>query len=228
MARHQVGQQPADRADEVLAELAVVLEQVGQRLRALVELPPPVAPVAAALRARGDYWTLTYRDSELLLRDSRGLQHLSRLLARPNEPVHALELVRGVPSGQRSADPDAPTRAEADAGPVLDRAARTAYRRRLAELEQEDGADEDLLLERELLEAELRRATALHGRERRLSDPAERARIAVTKAIRSALSTVLAHDAEVGTHLVRCVQTGTFCRYCVEPVVLPQQAARVR
>lgn len=234
---HQTDNQEStlERVSSLLDQLDTVLMRIDRRLQALVPpaaaaaRPPARAPAAAVLTPQGDYWALAYGEHELLVKDCRGVQHLARLLARPNEEVHVLELVRGSVGGRmRRRNDDRPDGVEGAAGPVLDRTARAAYRRRLAELEADDDAsDAEQWLERELLEAELRRATALHGRDRTFSDPVERARVAVTKAVRHAIRGVQARDAELGHHLERAVRTGTLCSYVVEPVVIvPTQRYR--
>lgn len=217
-------EQVADRLDR----LVTVLERMQDRLMALDALlersrsavPPSTT---ATLRPRGDYWELRYQGRELLVRDSRGVRHLARLLAEPNRPVHALELVRGA-AGRPGVLDDVPFGREGDVGPVLDPAARRAYRERLRVLEQ-DLQDEpagtarsaSMRAEHDALRAELARATALLGRDRRMGDPAERARSAVTKAIKSVIASTAERERVIGAHLARCVRTGTFCSYCVEP-----------
>jgi hypothetical protein len=60
------------------------------------------------------------------------------------------------------------------------------------------------------------------GRDRRAASEAERARVNVTRAIRSTLSRIEQHDKTVGGQLKASVRTGTFCLY--EPV--PGRATR--
>jgi hypothetical protein len=105
---------------------------------------------------------------------------------------------------------------------VLDERALAAYRRRLSELD-EDIADaraandpvraERSEAERDALVAELGRATGLGGRVRRAGSASERARAAVTKAVRRAVRDISAADAEIGAHLAEHVTTGTHCSY---------------
>ena len=229
-------QEPSlERIETLLDRLGSVLARIDQRLQTTGATPPTqsaptAAPLPAVLRPQGDYWSLSYGGRHVLVKDCRGVQHLSRLLARPNEPVHVLELVRGVEGPRRGGVGAAgPVALEGGAGPLLDSAARAAYRRRLAELAAGEDADApERLLERDLLEAELRRATALHGRDRTFSDPVERARVAVTKAVRKAIRGIRARDAALGRHLERTVRTGTLCSYVVEPAVPAQRGPQRR
>lgn len=218
------GRDPLERVEALLGALSTVLLQIDERLQAL-DAPAAAAPAVPSLAtvtltSLGDYWAFAYGRDEVVVKDSRGVQHLSRLMARPNQQVHVLELFRGAHGPPRARhDEHGPVTVEGPAGPVLDRTARAAYGRRLAELRtDENGCTADLRLEREVLEAELRRATALHGRDRTFSDPVERARVAVTKAVRSSIAAVSTRDRQLGDHLERAVRTGTWCSYVVEPL----------
>jgi hypothetical protein len=105
---------------------------------------------------------------------------------------------------------------------VLDDTAKAAYRRRLAELDERidhalDGHDDrraaELDQERQALIDELRRATGLGGRSRRLGDRAERARKAVLERIRDTLRRLDRAHPELAEHLRASVSTGASCRY---------------
>jgi hypothetical protein len=160
-------------------------------------------------------WQATYRGRTAYLRDAKGLHDLAALLARPGADLSALQLAT---KGDRSAaGPPAANE------PVLDRRALVAYRRRLAELDDELAAahaTSDLARqqratdEREHLLTELRRATRPGGTPRRLGPTAaERARKAVTARIRDAIRRIADVHPELGAHLDRTIRTGTTCRY---------------
>jgi hypothetical protein len=112
--------------------------------------------------------------------------------------------------------------AEADAGEVLDAAARAQYRARLIELEgditeAENANDPERAsrarTERDFLVSELRAAVGLGGRPRRALDPAERARKAVTGRVRESINQIAAAHPALGHHLRRAVRTGGICAY---------------
>jgi hypothetical protein len=105
---------------------------------------------------------------------------------------------------------------------VLDAAAAASYQRRLAELAGElDAADAagDAVrasraeAEREWLLGELRRAAGLGGRIRRTTAESERARVNVTRTLRSALDRIRAVAPRAGAHLQASIRTGLECRY---------------
>jgi hypothetical protein len=170
------------------------------------------APAAgsASLRRVGDMWLASYKGQTAYLRDAKGLRDLARLLARPGEDISALELAGAA---------DVTGTGE----PALDRAALSAYRRRLADLNSEiaaanDRADlgrrERASAEREQLLAELGRSTRRDGSSRSLgATSAERARKAVTARIRDAIRRIDQSLPDLATHLDRTIRTGVVCRY---------------
>jgi tetratricopeptide (TPR) repeat protein len=172
------------------------------------------APPQAVLRREGDVWMASVGEHTVRLRHAKGLSYLAQLLARPGVELHALELVRADAG-------DAPP-GDGDLGPVLDAAAKAAYRERLEELQAEiDEAESFSDLERatrareelDALTDELARAAGLGGRDRRPGSSAERARVNATRAIRTVMKRIAEHDPVLGEELLTTVHTGTFCVY---------------
>ncbi|HEY7271267.1 MAG TPA: AAA family ATPase [Actinoplanes sp.] len=190
----------AARARSLYAELRLTQPATVQR-----------SDIVPELRWVGDLWQASYRGQIAYLRDSRGLHDLAALLTHPRTDLAALHLAgsRRAPAG--------------DTERVLDRTALLAYRRRLAELDDDLATarnDDDLARqqhatnEREQLLAELRRATRPDGTARPFANTdAERARKAVTARIRDAIRHITAAHPDLGAHLDRTVRTGTTCRY---------------
>jgi hypothetical protein len=141
--------------------------------------------------------------------------------------VHVLELVSaaaGRPADARArlAENDLLGSWSSDLDPLLDEQAKADYGRRLEELEEEleqarDWGDIEraarLEDERDLLTQEVARAVGLRGRDRTFSSPAERARISVTKAIRTAIRLIDKHCPDLAAHFEESIQTGRFCSY---------------
>jgi TolB-like protein/tetratricopeptide (TPR) repeat protein len=179
--------------------------------------PSPVLPANIPLegdrfRLEGDVWTLAFEGTAAQLADVKGFHDLARLLARPGESVHSLELL-GAPSPS------------AESSEQLDGKARRQIEARIRELQEdlqdaEDchdlGRAERAREELDALVEELQKALGLRGRPRKLNDPAERARTAVTWRIRSAIKRVAAAHPRLGQHLASSVKTGTFCVYAPE------------
>ena len=203
-------------------------------------VPNSWSPDQALFRKEGEYWTLGYAGQFYRLKDTQGFAHLAQLLRSPGTEFHALDLVRGsAPGATAGGDAGAPVPSTGpdreaglhvgnlgDAGEWLDEQAKTAYRRRLAELREELQAAKALgriaraeAAEREIeaLVAELARATGLRGRDRRAASAAERARQSVTRTIKSAVNKIAGHLPELGHILARCIKTGTYCCYTPDP-----------
>lgn len=183
----------------------------------------------AAFRREGDYWSVMFDGRTVRLRDSKGMQYIGRLLGEPGREFHVLDLVTITAEDEKGGDP-AMIVDIGDAGELLDGRAKEAYRRRLTEIEsdlEEARALGDArraaqaLAERDFLLSELARAVGLGGRDRRAGAAAERARSAVTRAIRQAVIRIREHDAVLGEHLDRTIRTGACCAY------VPDTSARV-
>jgi tetratricopeptide (TPR) repeat protein len=190
-----------------------------------------LVPIArATFKRQGEYWSIVFDGDAFRLRDSKGLRFLSVLLDAPGREIHALELVSVVEghAPDRKAF-DAELRPETgDAGEILDERARGEYARRLKELEPELAEAETwhdperasrLRKEIDFLASELGTAVGLGGRDRAAATNAERARVNVTRTIKSALERVGEHSPSLGRHLAATIRTGTFCSYEPDPRV---------
>ncbi len=69
----------------------------------------------------------------------------------------------------------------------------------------------------EVAAGELARALGLGGRDRKASSHSERARVNVTRAIRSTFGRIAEHDRGLADELQRTIRTGTFCSYVPDP-----------
>ena len=179
----------------------------------------------ATLEREGDYWTVTADGGSVRIRDSKGLRYLAALVSEPGRELTPLELVAavdGVRGQHDSVAGDLAVGGLGDAGPVLDREARTAYAGRVAELREEiESAErfndpERAIRARAELSAvadELASATGRGGRTRRTHSQSERARVNVTRAIRSAIAKVSEHHRTLAEELDAGVRTGGICCY---------------
>ena len=169
---------------------------------------------------------MVFEGRTVRVRDLKGIRYLARLLADPGREFHVLDLVaaergqaapveRGRAAGLSHTGPG-------DAGEMLDARAKDAYRRRLAEIEddiaqaralEDTEREAQADAERDFLVRELSRAVGLGGRDRRAASSSERARVSVTRAVRQAMIRVGEHHPELGEHLERTIRTGTYCAY---------------
>jgi class 3 adenylate cyclase len=201
-------------------------------------------------RREADIWTVAFKGRVQRLKDSKGLGYIAQLLRFPGREFHCMELLGGPASlgaeepsagslggrtaqglssqeitalGLRRGIPD-------DAGEMLDAQAKASYRRRLTELreELEDATEaghseraEQARAEIESLGRELSRAVGLGGRDRRAAQISERARVNVSRAIRTAIEKLGEQDGPLRKHLDEAIRTGIFCSYVVETANLP-------
>lgn len=182
----------------------------------------PAAPAVVSLRPEpgGAVWSVGGVGAEKLLPDGKGLHYLRFLLQRPGVEVSALDLAAAV--GGAAVVVQQPS---VEVGG--DRRALSAYRSRLQEIDDEideatswaDSARvERLQDERTALLQEVGAAAGLGGRQRSAGASAERARVAVRKAIAAALDRVDAEDPVTARMLRTTVRTGTTCSYEPDPV----------
>jgi hypothetical protein len=179
--------------------------------------------------------TIEFGGAAVAMRDLLGFRYIARLLADPGREFHVLDLIaveRGsLPTGRstaRAGDTSNVTSTVAsEIGlPVIDEQARDAYRRRLAEVDDDIeeaermndlGRIELAQRDREYLIAELSRAVGLGFRPRIAGGSAERARTSVARSLRYALERLSEHHPVLGTHLGQAVHTGTYCVYTADP-----------
>ena len=187
-------------------------------------------PSVHTFRREGDYWLVEFEGPALRIRDTKGMQYLARLLTDPGRELHVLDLAGTSTSanGQAPSEPDLGANALGDAGVRLDPQAKAEYRQRVEELradiaEAESWNDPERAAqareELAFLTRELAGAVGLGGRDRKAASASERARLSVTRAIRSAMDRLRELDPSLGAHLDATVRTGTYCAYTPEPRV---------
>ena len=242
-AHHQRGNHRAAAEEWKAARLgfeAFGAESWAAQAAARVAGAAPASPVtpsgtgrAAVFRCDGDTRTISFAGETVVLRDLKGFRYLARLVGEPGRELHVLDLV----AGERPASTEAPVVTDwSERGfdhrdglgglPLLDDAARDAYRRRLADVDEDiedavrmndPGRAELAQADRDYLIAELSRAVGLGGRGRSVGGSAERARTSVTRSLRYALDRLGRHHPSLAAHLDRGVHTGTYCRYEPDP-----------
>jgi tetratricopeptide (TPR) repeat protein len=175
--------------------------------------------VRARLRCEGDFWVVGYQGRSAQMKAIKGFLYLARLLESPGEEFHVLDLA------QRTVPRDAPSARTVVAdgvGPILDARAKNEIRRRLAELreELEEAEANNDGFRASTVRAEIRSigdavagSVGLGGRDRTQGSQAERARAAVTKALRATIERIEQFDPSLADVLSRTVRTGVFCSY---------------
>ena len=196
---------------------AVLERQAAATIFERIEVAADPTTQANVFRREGDHWSVGFEGRTVHVRDLKGMRYLAELLFHPGREFHVLDMV-GSQTGQRTA--------LGDAGEILDERAKTAYRRRLAEIEEDiqqahalEDTDREAQAdaERDFLVRELASAVGLGGRDRRAASDSERARSGVTRALRQAIARIGEHHPQLGEHLTRSVRTGTHCAYVPDP-----------
>ncbi|HLW70481.1 MAG TPA: hypothetical protein VKS22_07645 [Candidatus Binataceae bacterium] len=210
-----------------------------QRLAKRAAAEPAAAE--ASFRGNGEYWSVGLREHQALLKDRKGLRYIASLLRSPGNEICVLELMnlserrpetvtgedRGAGGGIQWRPVGEVLRTFGDAGPLLDRQAKSAYEHRLLELREAREvaeAHDDVLRARrieeevEALRRELSRAFGIGGRPRVAGAPIERARVNVTRSIRLAIERVAEFSPELGCHLDRRIKTGWLCCYTPDAI----------
>jgi AAA ATPase domain len=239
LLRQPAGFADPSAAAAALAEARAIATDCGMtKLLAVFDQPdqPDQPGSALALNREDDFWLVGYANAVVRVPDSLGLRYLDLLARNPGRELTAVELVRlagaSGPASTRSASiGSASIVAAADglhdtsgapADDILDPQARAAYRQRLADLDSELAEAEQwndaerasrLRAEKDFLIRELAAATGLGGRPRPLGSESERARINVTRAIRTAIAKISDRAPAVAAHLDQAVRTGTRCSY---------------
>lgn len=194
------------------------------------EAAPPAEGSANEFRRTAEGWSIRYDGRAVVVRPTKGLADIHRLLAAPGVELHVLELAREAEvdaTGTGAAAGAAGAGAEGGVGggsrqPVLDERAKADYRRRLQDLQAEvDDARacadlaraERAEAEVDFLVTELAAGLGFGGRDRTMTDEAERARQAVRARIRYTLDRLERVHPALRRHLDRALVTGTFCSY---------------
>ena len=188
------------------------------------------APPADALAfyRRGDIWTIGTAGSPRPAAPRQGpdAHHAACSPRRASSSTRSISSARPIAGTSASvafaSGMEVRGRGSGDSGPALDSQAKAAYRSRVAELQEEiDEAasfnDPERLANAQeelgFLARELAGAVGLGGRDRKTGSDAERARVNVTRAIRTALKRIADHDPALGARLGAAIKTGVFCVY---------------
>jgi hypothetical protein len=219
------------RIAAMLAEAAQCAEELGlvdvatcaARVRAKLERLEASAArrdERAVLRNEGDVWTVRYGGSEFRLKDGKGPRYLATLLDAPGREVHVLDFVAPAADPRPGARDGLSIRvADESLDDAPDARARREYHARLADLraeieEAERFADHGRV---ELLRGELdqlvRQLAVRFGTRAQRRGPAETARKAVTKVLRTQIGKLLDLHPALGRHLRHSVRMGTKCVY---------------
>ena len=214
-------------ADAKAAE-AVALRAVGAHVASASTTPRANDRTVVTFALEGNQRTIEFDGRSTPLRDLKGFRYLARLVADPGREFHVLDLVAAEEGVLRpTVVHEGLTSGDQDGVPLLDDTAREAYRRRLADIDDDiedarrmnDPARVELAeRDREYLIAELGRAVGLGGRSRTVGGSAERARTAVARSIKYSVDQLAEHQPTLAARLRAGLRTGMYCSYVPDPV----------
>ncbi len=219
-----------------MVRLRASLEQLESELAPPTEAEAAVASIrlgsAVALQGcfqrSGEFWSIGVGPDLVRIQDSKGLHYIAALLGQPGRDASVLDLADGVVHGAEPFDLSGVggRLRTGESGPLLDARTRAAYRQRLADLREEMdeaathndmGRQERLRYEEEQIKQEMARAVGLHGRNRPSGSPLERARLNVTRAIKTALRKIAEANPSLGHLFATSIRTGNLCCYTPDP-----------
>lgn len=181
----------------------------------------------------GHYWTLTYENQTVHIKDLKGLHYMALLLEKPLvhfDVMKMVALVEGHPntisSVYRDLSPKILNSIEeggfGDAGPILDDRAVKAYRDRLKKLDVDldqaqkiKNVDQENKIQGEIdfIAKELKKATGLGGRIRPADKSFDRPRKAVGNAIKNSIAQIKNVHPQLALHLHQSLTLGKVCHY---------------
>jgi hypothetical protein len=246
LARNRSGDK--EKAEDLLKRTLATAQELGmlgleekitsQFLRTSSQHPVTVShsPPAQLFRREGDYWTITYHGVTCRLKSIRGLHYIAQLLRHPHQEFHVFDLV-DLPQNETSSHLEDHTpgaieqhrralRLPRKDETLLDVQARTAYRKRLHELQEELreaqtfqdlGRLAQVQHEMEFLTQQLSATMGVGGQPRQAASQVEHARVNVTRGIKEAIQKIAAHNPKLERYLTTTIRTGLFCSFAPDP-----------
>ena len=239
-ALERAGDLPAARMELLSAQQCYETYGAVRRAAELTERllrPTPVSagPVVPGLRGvfrfDGSAWIVELAGVQARVKDLKGIRYLRRLVGEPGREFHVLDLVaveHGTLRTGSSQQLGELSHRHGESGlPVIDQAARDAYRRRLADVDEDIeeatqrndlGRLEKAEADRRYLIRELTSAVGLGGQTRTVGSSSERARTSVARSVHYALNQIADRHAAFAEHVRSSVHTGTYCTYRPDPL----------
>ncbi|MCZ7602679.1 MAG: tetratricopeptide repeat protein [Melioribacteraceae bacterium] len=158
------------------------------------------------------FWVISFNNLTVQLPEMKGFLDIVKLIDNPEKEIHCSDLVGSITSTDRGVE-------------AIDEKAKRKYYAKINELQDELREAEEMndigradLITNELNQIldHLSQSTGLKGRARKLADPSDRARAAVTLRIKSAIQKIENVHPSLAKHFQNNIKTGTFCVYSPE------------
>jgi hypothetical protein len=181
-------------------------------------------------KRKGDYYEICFKEKTTLLKSHVGVRYLEQLTNNAGTPIFSLDLVRLVNANNQNDDKSVSSIddgysdafSSGNEGEMIDDQALVDYRNRIKIINEkiEDAEEigdidvrEKLLQERDFLVKEINTSLNNKGKQRKFSSAAEKARQAVSKAIKRALISLNATHPELYEHFKSSLSVGNLCIY---------------
>lgn len=203
------------RPGDVPDEVAELVEQLVDLLGSDATVRHQGEREVVRLSREGDVWAISFRGKTERIRHVVGLTHLAALLYTPGREISAIELVSsgsaiGTSGNQRLLDDQAVEELKAR---IRDLEGEVTEAEAWADLERAAQARTEL----DQIAEYLSQSLGLESRPRLVKSDLERARVNVTKAIRSGIARITDSFEYLGRHLDASISTGRFCVYRPDP-----------
>lgn len=174
-----------------------------------IEMKEVQKEISGSFTRKGELWEVNFLGANVLMKDTKGLNDILKLITDPEKEIHCSELMGSVLD-------------EKDAASTLDQKAKLQYQERIRDLQEEireaeemnnQGLVSSLNDEYEKLIEHLSHSLGLAGKARQVGSSVEKARSAVTWRIRSTIKKIEKLHPDLAKHLSKSIKTGTFCSY---------------
>ncbi len=208
-----IGINPYRKATRLTAFHHFIREKYGSQTAD--KAPRQSGPSTGRFHISTSHIEIHYADQSVRMNKTKGLIDISKLLERPYQDFHSMELMGVRESGSKGVT-------------ILDAQSKKEYQERILELQQEmEEAEslsnaikyETLSEEYDRLIAHLSKSLGLQGESRKVGSTADKARAAVTMRIRDSIKKITAENAVLGAHLTNSIKTGLLCCYRPEVAV---------
>ena len=161
-----------------------------------------------------EMWQISFEGKTVFIPEVKGFVDMARLLETPEKEFHCTSLFG--------------TGVLGSAEPIFDDKAKQSYKRKIQELQEEIRSCEDqsnferaaeLQQEYSDLVDHLSTSLGMGGKTRKVNDPMEKMRSAVTWRIRNAIQKIEKSHPALGKHFAHSIKTGLFCSYNPEKPV---------
>lgn len=161
-----------------------------------------------------EMWQISFEGKTVFIPEVKGFVDMARLIEAPEKEFHCTSLFG--------------TGVLATAEPVFDDRAKESYKKKILDLQEEIKACEDdsnferaaeLQQEYSDLVDHLSTSLGMGGKTRKVNDPIDKMRSAVTWRIRNAIQKIEKSHPALGKHFTHSIKTGLFCSYRPEKPV---------